>query len=89
MKNENSEFIAEDVTAILFEKNHIDTLSVNYFFNDQGEGILLSGAYERAGNYSLIISSDLYQTYLDTNIIVLSGKCHVKTVTLNIVLDYK
>lgn len=89
LKNKNSEFIAMDVTAILFEKNHLDTLSVNYFFNDQGEGMLLSGAYERAGRYSLIISSELYQTYFDSNIIVLHGKCHVKTVSLNIVLDYK
>ena len=88
VKNSNNEFIGEYVTAVIFDDDYIDTLKI-YSQNELGEVVSLRGADERPGVYSLIILSDLYETYTHTNIVVWRGECHVKTVNLNVILDNK
>lgn len=88
IKNQNGEFISGDVTAVVFEGNYIDTLT-ELSSSHSGQVLSLGGAYERPGVYALIIMSDLYATYTDTNIIVRNGDCHVKLVKLDVTLEYK
>lgn len=87
-KNQNGEFISDEVTAVVFEGNYIDTLS-ELSLNQSGQVLSLGGAYERPGVYALVVVSDEYETYTDTNIIVRNGSCHVKLVKLDVTLDYK
>jgi hypothetical protein len=77
-----------DITAIAFDDSYIDTLDVsNYFETDTI--ISVAGLHERAGRYSLLVASDLYKPISRTDIIVLGGKCHVRTVHLDFVLEPK
>jgi hypothetical protein len=88
VKNSAGEYVCDQVTAVVFEDSYRDTLAVASV-NELGEVISLQGAYERAGNYSLIITSDVYNTYTDTQIIVRDGQCHVKTEELSVVVENK
>jgi hypothetical protein len=88
VKNSAGEFINDDITAVIFEDNFRDTLMI-YDVNELGEAISLAGAYERPGNYSLIITSDLYTTYTNTGIRVRNDRCHVRTRELSITLTLK
>ncbi len=87
-KNVDGEYIASDVTAVVFEDNYQDTL-IESSFNEMGQVVSLSGAYERPGRYSLIVVSPLYETYTDTDIVIRNGECHVKVVELEVTLAYK
>lgn len=87
-KNHNGEFISDKVTALVFEGNYIDTLSV-LSVSQSGQVLSLGGAYERPGVYALIVVSDEYETYTETGIIVRNGDCHVKLVKFEVTLDYK
>lgn len=88
VKNEAGEYVCDQVTAVVFEDNFRDTL-VESRINEAGQVILLSGAFEREGVYSLIITSDEYETYTDTQIVVRDGQCHVKTRELSVVVEPK
>jgi hypothetical protein len=88
VKNEVGEYVCDQVTAVVFEDNFRDTLT-EYGINEAGQVTLLSGAFEREGMYSLIITSDVYETYTDTQIIVRDGQCHVKTKKLSVVVEPK
>jgi hypothetical protein len=73
VKNEAGEYICDQVIAVVFEDNFRDTLTESRR-NETGEVISLSGAFEREGIYSLVITSDLYETYTDTKIVVRDGQ---------------
>ena len=86
-KNEAGEFIASEVTAVVFDGNYQDTLTESH--SDQGHVISLAGAHERSGVYSLVVVSDLYETYTKSGIIVMNGKCHVKAAKFEVTLTHK
>lgn len=88
VKNSAGDFINDEVTAVVFEDDFIDTLRMSGI-NELGEVIRLRGADERPGNYSLIITSDLYNTYTETDIRVKDGRCHVQTQELSVTLTLK
>lgn len=88
VKNENEEYVSDRVTAVVFEDQYLDTLRESSW-KQSGELMSLAGAHERTGNYSLIITSEEFETYTDTNIIVNQDRCHVKTVELIVVLTPK
>ncbi len=88
VKNEAGDYVCDQVTAVVFEDNFRDTLRVGSI-NSVGQATLLRGAYEREGIYSLIITSDLYKTYTDTQIVVRDGQCHVKTKRLSVIVELK
>lgn len=88
VKNQAGEYVCDQVTAVVFEDNFRDTL-MESGMNEAGQVILLSGAWEREGIYSLIITSDVYKTYTDTQIVVRDGQCHVKTKSLSVVVEPK
>lgn len=88
VKNEVGEYVCDSVTAVVFEGGFRDTL-MEWRMNETGQVISLSGAFEREGIYSLIITSDVYETYTDTQIVVRADQCHVKTRKLSVVVEPK
>lgn len=80
LKNITGDLIVDGVTVVITDDDYSETLTVDTDF---------SGAYERPGNYSLLITGDQYEPYVKNNIIVWDGDCHVKTVRLSITLNNK
>lgn len=88
VKNAAGKFVCDQVTAVLKDKTFIDTLRESRT-DGSGQVTLLSGADERPGNYTLIITSDEYKTHTDTQIVVRDGQCHVQTKRLLVVVEPK
>jgi hypothetical protein len=77
--------IAEDAIAWIQESSYIDTL--DYCGVDSlGNWLILCGAYERSGTYSLVIEKDRYITYKQDNISVQDDGRHVQTADLAVFL---
>lgn len=87
--NEFGNPVSDSVTAVIIDGSYIDTLRT--FHSNTGELLypMMYGATERPGNYTLLITSDYFETYLESNIIVSSTSCHVITETINVQLKRK
>lgn len=73
--------IAEGACAWIQDGSFIDTLE--YCGDDSlGNPMILSGAWERSGTYSLTIEKEAYTTYHQDTIEVLDDVCHVQGVNL-------
>jgi hypothetical protein len=61
----------------IYEANYSDSMIISHKSENMNEYILLLGAGERPGNYSVSIDVDGYQTWKQDNIIVTKNECHV------------
>ncbi|MBC8047181.1 MAG: hypothetical protein H7Y00_10325 [Fimbriimonadaceae bacterium] len=91
-KNEFGETVADSIVAVIQEGIFIDTLDQGSISMDSLGNIttyFLSGADERPGVYDLIITSNIFETYNQTDIVVTENSCHVNKVEINIELSRK
>ena len=76
-----SSITSEGVTVVATDGNYSETLVV---VNENDP--IFSGAYEREGNYIIIVSKEGYQTYSTESITVTRDVCHVIPQQIHVVL---
>jgi hypothetical protein len=75
---------ADGVLGLAHDGSFVDTLEVF----ELSESILdFYGAYERAGRYDITVTKPGFETWRRTNVRVSEDECHVRTVTLEALLE--
>jgi hypothetical protein len=72
---------AASVNGVLIEGLYTDSLTP-YGSDGHGNITSLAGAYERGGNYAVLLQAPNYYSWTRGGIRVLAGSCHVHTITL-------
>lgn len=70
---------AGGAVAVIQDQSFIDTLRAIPF----ADSLMLYGAYERPGVYTVLITKSGYRNWLRTNVVVNKDECHVITVQLD------
>ncbi len=84
--------IADSVTAVVYDGGFTDTLqNCSGSYNNSGVFVWdeICGPYERPGTYTLIVSSDYFETYVQSGIQVDADECHVITEEIDVVMTRK
>ncbi len=74
--------LASRATATIHDGSYTETLRPYGFADNAGTLVSLSGAYERAGNYTVDVTVPGYTPFEMKNVRVTKGACHVKGVGL-------
>lgn len=83
--------VCDSIIAVILDGDYSDTLHNCAGHSQNGVIIFddMCGAYERPGNYTLMITSDYFKSYVESDILVTDNICHVTTVRMEVSLERK
>ncbi len=76
-----NEPLADIATAMVSSLTFTEQMTV-CAMDQNGQGLLLCGAYERTGTYAISLRVDGYEPWNATGVVVVPASCHVATVQL-------